>query len=334
MSTIRKILPHDADFHLINQFAKGNYASADIPFKLSDNIQLEFLAACYVLEQDGAIQATAALYNNPHLLFQGKKTFTVGNYECINNDHVATALLLHIAAEAKNAGAEILIGPMNGSTWDNYRFSTHHDYPHFFLEPVHHLYYNQQFIQAGFEVIAEYFSSVSDIIYGQQALIEQEQAFIKKGVTFRSINLHQFESELDKLFDFNALAFSRNFLYSPISKAAFKQKYLSSKSIINPEFVLLAEDKDHLLIGFIFCVKDFFNNKEQSLIAKTIVRHPDEQWRGMGHVLGNLVTTKANAQQYTSIIHAFVYDKGTSLGLTAHFEGEVVKKYALYGKPL
>ncbi len=334
MRHVIKLKPGDPDFYLFENFPEKIYPADSTRFKLPDQLNTDLLASCYVLMDDGEVKSRAALYNNPYLSYNDKKTFCVGNYESVDDLNASFELLQHISLEAKNAGGEFLIGPMNGSTWDSYRFSTHHEHPNFFLEPYHHLYYNHHFLNAGFHVIGKYFSNKGNIIHNQPELIERENELKNAGVNFRNIDLADFENDLEKLYELSSIAFKKNFLYTPISKAAFLKKYNETRKVVNPEFVVFAEDKNKQLIGFLFCVNDFFNTREKSLIIKTAARHPDNKWRGLAHVLFNIVCVRALEQNYTSLIHAFMYDGGTSVGITKDFSGNEYKNYALYGKPL
>lgn len=243
--------------------------------------------------------------------------------------------ILHISTEAKKQGAQILIEPMNGSTWDSYRFSVHHDHPNFFLEPYHHLYYNDHFSNNGFDIIARYFSSIeTNLNFDNPAIAEREIELKKAGVTFRNINLQKYEEELENIFHFNAIAFRSNFLYTPITKNEFIKKYAKTQGLIDPEFVILAEDAERNLIGYFFCIIDFYNKKEKSLIVKTAARHPDKNWSGTGHIIGRMICHRALQKQYQSIIHSFMYEEGTSSNMSKNFLGSIFKNYVLYGKEL
>jgi hypothetical protein len=326
--------PGEANFSLFENFPKEIYPADSIRFKLPESINEEFLVSCYILSIDGKPKARAALYNNPHLSYQSKKTFSVGNYEAIDDITVSSKLLQYIFSDAKKKGAEFIIGPMNGSTWDNYRFSIHNDHPNFFLEPYHHLYYNNHFSNSGFEIIAKYITNIDrDIKFDHPEVLERTEELKKMGITFRNVNLSEYESELEKLFEFNSLAFKTNFLYTPISKETFMKKYSETKKVINPEFVILAEDEKKDLVGYFFCIDDLFG-RERSLIVKTIARHPDKKWQGLGHVIGNMIYRRAFEKKYTNIIHAFVFEGGTSTGISKNFSGGNYKNYALYGKEI
>ena len=96
----------------------------------------------------------------------------------VEDDHISNFFLDHIIKEAKKLNYGFLIGPMNGSTWDNYRFSLHNNFNNFLLEPYHPVYYNQQFLSAGFKPIAHYSSRMNTDFFCDEetVLIERSEA--------------------------------------------------------------------------------------------------------------------------------------------------------------
>jgi len=332
MIQIIKTMPKDKHFHYFEKLPSSLYSTQQLSFKQSEGINNAFLKSCFVLLKDGEPQARVALYDNPYLYYKGKKAVCLGNYECVNDLGISQQLLKKAIETAKKLGAEYIIGPMNGSTWDSYRFSLNHDAPNIFLEPYHHLYYNEQFQAVGFELISRYFSSKdTDLKHDFPRVLEAEKSFRAQGVVFKNVKKADFERELGRLYDFNLSAFQTNFLYTPISKTDFINKYAPVKSIIQSDFLIIAEDDKADLIGFFFCLPDFANPREKSLVIKTIARHPDKRWRGLGHVIGNLIYRNAVKQGYQSIVHAFMMEDGYSKTISKNYSGAPYKNYGLYG---
>lgn len=333
MITITETGPGHADFHLFAELPKRIYPADSIRFKTQDSIPTDFLEACYLLKDGENVVARASIYDNPLLQYGGDHAFSVGNYECADREEYAVALLAHIISQVKTLGGKYLIGPMNGSTWEGYRFLADHDNPLFFTEPYHHLYYNNQFKQTGFETIAHYYSNIDrGIALDAPEILARERELQGRGVTIRPIDLANFEGEIRRVYDFNLVAFKTNFLYTPISREAFMKKYIQTKAYINPQLTLLAEDAEGNLVGYFFCIHDFYNTESKCLIVKTLARHPGAEWRGLGHVIGNVIYRKAVELGYTSAIHSFIYEQGTSTKLSTHFSGTHYRNYLLYGK--
>lgn len=294
-----------------------------------------FIHCCYVLLENEKPKARAILYQNPGLFYKNKKAVAIGNYECAEDENISKSLLNFIIQDAKNLNAAFLIGPMNGSTWENYRFSLRNNFENFLLEPAHPVYYNQQFLSSGFKPIAYYSSRKnSNFFCNNKEVLQKENHLLNFGIAIRNIDIRNFERELENLYPFVCSAFSNNFLFTPISKDIFINKYLQFKTIINPEFVLIAEDENEAVIGFIFCYDDVLNKKEKSLVIKTLARDRSEKWSGLGAVMANQVISQAKSRGYESIIHAFMLDDGNSSETSEKFFGTVYKKYVLYGLEL
>jgi len=333
MITITETGPGRPDFHLFTALPRSIYPQDSLRFKVPDVVPTDFLKACYLLKDGENVVARASIYDNPLLRYAGDHAFSVGNYECADRMEYAGALLAHIVFTVKSWGGRYLIGPMNGSTWEGYRFLADHDNPLFFTEPYHHLYYHNQFKQAGFEAVAHYYSNIDHGLEPDNPeILVRERELQARGVSIRPIDLSNFEAEIGRVYDFNLLAFKTNFLYTPIGREAFMKKYMQTKVYINPELTLLAEDHAGNLVGYFFCIPDFYNTKSKSLIVKTLARHPGAEWRGLGHVIGNVIYRKAAELGYTSAIHSFIYEQGTSTKLSRHFSGSHYRNYVLYGK--
>lgn len=333
MITITETGPGHDDFYLFTELPRHIYPPESLRLKTPDVIPTDFLRACYLMKDGENTVARASIYDNPLLQYAGQHAFSVGNYECADHGEYAAALLAHVASAVKDWGGEWLIGPMNGSTWESYRFLADHENPLFFTEHDHHLYYNDQFGKAGFEPIAHYYSNVDHGLEPDNPeILTRERELYAQGVTIRPIDLSGFEAEIGRVYDFNLLAFRTNFLYTPISREAFMKKYIQTKPYINPDLTLLAEDEAGNLVGYFFCIPDFYNTQSKTLIVKTLARHPDPQWRGLGHVIGNVIYRKALELGYTSAIHSFIYEQGTSTRLSTNFSGTLYRNYVLYGK--
>jgi hypothetical protein len=332
---IIRTMPRDHNFHLFEDLPKQSYPGKNVGAKKLDDHNSSFVHSYYVLLDTAQPKARAVLYQNPGLFYKGETVTTIGNYECVEDDSISNFFLQHIIKEAKTLNRGFLIGPMNGSTWDNYRFSLHNNFENFLLEPYHPVYYNQQFRSAGFNHVAHYSSRINtDFFSDEETVLMKEKRLFDNGLKLRNIDLHNFDKELKKLYPFVNAAFKNNFLFSPIVMPAFIEKYKKIADFINPEFVLIAEDRKDNIVGFIFCYDDLLNKKEKSLVIKTLARDQSKSWSGLGAVMANRIITLAKARGYQSIIHAFMIDDGNSSESSMRFLGNIYKEYVLYGLKL
>jgi len=332
---IIKTMPGDNRFYLFENLPKQLYSAEALHQKHTEDFNIPFIHGYYVLSDNGEPKARAVLYENPGLFYQGKKAIAIGNYESVEDERISNKFLKYFIKEAQKLNANFLIGPLNGSTWNNYRFSLHNDYDNFLLELYHPVYYNQQFLSVGFKTIAHYTSKINtDLFCDHKEVLMKESKLLNAGVTIRNIDLANFNEELQNLYPFICVAFKDNFLFSSISMETFLEKYKKMASLINPGFVLIAEDEQSNIVGFIFCYDDLLNKKEKSLIIKTLARTQSKQWSGLGSVLANRIISLAKKQDYQSIIHAFMKDDGNSSEASKKFFGNIYKEYALYGLQL
>ncbi len=327
--------PGDEHFYLFESIPSKIYPPGSLRLKQSDTINEEFIHLCVVLLINEEPVGRLAIYMNPHLYFEGKTTSCIGNYECIDDIDVASDLILYAEQIIQKLNAQYIIGPMNGSTWDNYRFSTDHAHPNFLLEAFHHLYYKDQFLNSGFQTIGKYYSSLDhEVTCDYPAILELEKKLEAEGMSVRSIDINDYTNELKKLFPFILEAFKTNFLYTSITWESFLKKYSEAIKLINPEFVLIAEDNEKNIIGFIFCYEDPYNTNRKTIVVKTLVRSESKKWHGLGQVIGNKVMRRAKEKGFTACLHAFMYEQGTSKKASTNFQGKIFKRYELYGKSI
>lgn len=332
---IIRTMPGDKNFHLFEDLPNQLYPAKNIRNKIGEDYNNSFRHSCYVLRDKGQSKARAALYQNPTLSYNGQNVITIGNYESVDDDLISNFLLEHITKEAKKLNDGFLIGPMNGSTWENYRFSLYNNFDNFLLEPYNPVYYNQQFLSAGFEPVAHYSSRINtDFFCDEETVLLKEEKLFDSGLKLRNIDLNNFDDELKKLYPFINTSFKNNFLFSHIEMVAFIEKYKKIIDFINPEFVLIAEDEKNNIIGFIFCYDDLLNEKEKSLVIKTLARDQSKSWSGLGAVMANRIISLAKARDYQSVIHAFMMDDGSSSESSRKFLGNIYKEYVLYGLKL
>lgn len=333
--TILLTYPEKENFHLFVECVENIYQESDWKIKKSEAVPRCYLNNCLVLIKNNKALARASIYLNPDLTYQNKKTACIGHYECINDIEVACFFHQQIEAYCKELQMEFIIGPMNGSTWENYRFNVQHYDALFFTEQLQADYYNDFFTDWGMSTISNYFSSkTKQLDFTFPGMKDLENYFKDLKVSIREIDLEKYALELEKLHTFLLEAFKTNFLFTPINKADFINKYLQYKAFIDRRFVLIAEDENQHIVGVIFCIQDIYNTQEKSLIIKTIARNSAKKWQGLGHLLGQKIYKLAHQQGFQSVVHAFIKEEGTSPKISKNFLGTSFKKYKLYGKDL
>lgn len=329
-------MPGEASFQLFSEVPKHLYPANSPRFILGhDPVPSEHLHSCLVLTENGEVIGRCALYNKPGLHFENKKACSIGSFEC-TDDNVAAAFLLAKAIEkAKSLGFEFAIGPMEGSTWNNYRFSNHNDSPNFFMEPYHHAYYGKLWEDFGFQKIAHYISNLdTKPTFDQERIEKWEKQYQENGAVFRSIDLQNLESDLIKLAKFNNEAFQDNFLFTPIAEDDFVKKYLQLEKYFDPELIWVVEDQQGEIQAISFSIPDYLDPTGKTLIVKSLARKKDTPFRGIGAYLAGKTYQIAIKRKFERIIHALMIVDNHSVSISNNYEGNQYKSYALYGLKL
>ena len=297
-------------------------------------LEKEYLEVCLVVLTDKRPVARLGIYLNPHLLIDGKTVATIGAYESVDDAKYWRPMLTKALQISKEKGCTSVIGPMSGSTWNDYRFLEPEDTKSndlFFGEPYNHQSYPRHFKEFGFEKIQSYCSLIDQTPSFKGFSVEESKLnFERKGFVFRSINLNAFEEDLKKIHAFSNTSFKNNFLFSPIDQEEFLRKFLPLKNSMHPSFVLFAEYKKEL-VGLVLSFHDYNSKKIKRLVLKTLVRKKGEKYKGIGKMLSYMVVKEAREQGYQDIIHALMNRTNYSVDLSRKSMGEEFKKYSLYG---
>ncbi len=330
-----KTMPGESKFEVFAELPRALYPQESQRFTLGHDPVTTHLEGCYVLLNANEPVGRFALYANPHLIYQGAPAACIGSYECVDDGPVGDELINRAIDLVNNKGYRWLIGPMEGSTWNTYRFSLHNTHRNFFLEPYHHTYYNDQFVNAGFKEIASYYSHLdTHLNYDIQEQHELEQGYLKNGAVFRNLDLTDLRNELVKLAQLSLEAFCHNFLFTPIEVEEFVSKYEKVGPLLDPDLIWLVEDQDHELHALIFGVQDFQGPAGETVITKSLARKRSSPFHGMGTYLIGKLNETARKKGYKKGIHAMMIKDNASRRISEHFEAHEFKSYALYGRAL
>ena len=285
-----------------------------------------------IVEEEGAVLARASLWNAENRILN-KKTGYIGHFAAKNKE-AGLFLTGYIKEKAKEYGLEYLAGPLDGNTWNQYRFMVEDNKNPFFLEPYNPLEWPEIFAESGYEVIGEYYSV---------KVTEPEKKFrvserIKKvrfysDLTIKKADKENFGKYINEIYDISVKSFRNNFLYSEINRTDFLSLYLKIKDIIDFDFIFMVY-KNNKPIGFAFGIPDYneglYKNKIETVILKTLAVNPEYHNFGLGAVLLEEFHKTAVNKGCKNIIHALIHQSNMS-GKISEKYGEIMRKYHLYG---
>jgi Acetyltransferase (GNAT) family. len=284
----------------------------------------------------------------------------VGHYAAATAD-AGRAVLDRACRRLADEGCTCAIGPMDGATWEPYRFVTERgDRPPFVLEPWHPPDYPEHFRDAGFAPLARYVSAIgADFDEGHAPSPSNPP---RNDVRIRALNLDCFEAELRRLHGLVTASFADNFLYAPLSEDDFVALYRPHRSRIDPTLVRLLEQEQGdgtRLVGLAFLIPDVLQSKTTSslplgaqsktafslplgaqverggsvdaAVLKTLAVHPDLTGQGLGRWLTEHAHRGAQARGYRHVIHALMHEDNVSRNLG---HGPPFRRYTLFRREL
>ncbi|MCL1935512.1 MAG: GNAT family N-acetyltransferase [Defluviitaleaceae bacterium] len=235
----------------------------------------------------------------------------IGPFEMIDKNDGKRKLAQFVEALS---GHERIIGPIEGSTWHNYRLVSYSDgSPIFPMEPQNHLWYNNVYKEIGFEPLKKY--------YSERFTINQVKPYRKSNIVI--IRYFKF-NDLPNFYNISKVGFTNNFLYEPISYEEFEQLYVPQIKKISHDFILVAEINGKA-VGFLFA---FVYNGE--LILKTLATLPDYRTAGVGGRLINTALVKAKTMGINSAVSALTAEDNNSRKVSAKYGGHIFREYTLY----
>lgn len=168
-----------------------------------------------------------------------------GFFECADDPEVAQALFDHVRTWAKGYGMTKLRGPMNPSTnhecgllVEGYETSpsimcTHN--PRYYEKLVEGVGMAKAKDLHAYWVPAQ-LSGISPKLLGQVERIKT-----KAGVTFRRINMRDFDNEITRIMDIYNDAWEMNWGFVPMNEEEFRHMAKDMKLVIDPAFVFFME---------------------------------------------------------------------------------------------
>lgn len=269
-------------------------------------------------------------------LYYGDGYASLGNVEFSANKskNAAFKLLSQAVDIARCNGQQRLIAPLNGDTWHTYRtIIESSDEAKFFLEPDSPLS-AEVLLEANFALIAQYSSSLIDLVASKKAIAEavtKREKAIESSFEIRHFNSNIFNHELNDIFALTLAAFSNNFLYQSISFENFAELYQPIKPYLEDQLVWLAYSQSQL-VGLLFAVPDPLN-KEQ-IILKSVAVHPHFAGLGIASYLLGRAHSEAIKLGFTRSIQALYKDENRSAALTAGLAAKVIRRYGIFALDL
>ena len=281
-------------------------------------------------------------HNRPD--YNGRKTSYIGNVNIHEKYRKNEEQLFNkIFEELKKEGIETIIGPLNGTTWNTYRYVTEKgSRRQFLLEPWNEDYSVSLFEKLGFKPLAGYISTVMEGMNSDgRKNLDKKIEKLKKFDYYKDTRVESAENKdllkvLNKVYDLTVEAFKNNFLYSELEREIFLKMYMSYEDKIVKKFFKMLYLKGEL-IGYVFGIPDYaelgYKGKIDTIILKTIAVSPEYNGKGMGYILINSLVEEAEKEGYENVIYALMHESNISKNIGLQL-GHMLRRYTLFIKEL
>ena len=282
---------------------------------------------------DGDAEASAWWMHVPGV--PGERVGVIGGFAATSIE-AARRVLSFAEAELKRRGCTVAVGPMDGYTWRRYRFVTDPGTePPFFMEPTNPAEWPAWWRTAGFEPLAEYYSSATDDLATRDPRLDGAAARMSAaGISIRPLDPAQFEEDLARIYDVSVVSFQENYLYTPLPREDFFTQYRAIQARVKTELVLLAEQGGKP-VGYVFAVPDYAQAQRgepvTTVIVKTLAVLPARANAGLGALLLGRVHEAAQSLGFTRAIHALMHETNKSRNLSARY-AHTIRRYTLFSK--
>lgn len=199
--------------------------------------------------------------SNVTIINNNNDTYYFGFVNVSHNDD-DLVMINKLKEEVKLLKTEI-IGPMNGNTFYSYRFAIDEFDLKFYPDCTNDEYTYRLFADNGFTIKQQYSSTIATM--NQRIYDLSSRITLSKDYNIKIVSGKECFKYIDQLYDVTIDAFATADYYEKISREAFKNIYMQSISLVNPDLVLVFYNDE--LIGYNFCFEDLEN---RFYVSKTL----------------------------------------------------------------
>ena len=277
---------------------------------------------------DGNHRGRVAAIINPRLLDEhGQPYGLLGFFECEDHDDTAHRLLDQGLEWLAKRGATLVRGPINFTTWHDYRLvASNHVEGWIPGEPYHHDYYPRLWAAAGFASATSFCSNWLDDPAAYMDEVGDRAATCRAaGYEVRALASG---ADRDALFELARVGLAAAWMYSPIERDEFDALTLPGHVDVVAPHAYLVTAADGEPAGFLHTLPVVLDGHQVS-VAKTMAVLPEHRARSVGDLLNHTWIDAQLAVGCRDFVWALVHhDRSASLS------GRMIREYEVYERKL
>jgi hypothetical protein len=260
-----------------------------------------------------------------------KEVGLVGYFECVDSTVYAKEIFNATCEFLKKNEKSVIHGPVDFTTWQNFRISYPSSTPPFFTEPYTLSYYKDLFEDFGFTVAQCNITKVRDVARG--GLIPHEDSFIaarKTGFSFTVATKDMVVDLLPEIYKITLESFRDTWSFIPVSYEEFEYQHDGVDTHVDSGVVVVVHALDGKLAGFCFSVADIFCKDKKKLVVKTLGISPEFQGGNTGKA--TLYFTEATAKQagFEMLYYSTMRTDNKKIQSMTGNTHDIYRKYAAY----
>lgn len=255
----------------------------------------------------------------------------VGHFESVNRDEYAHRVLGAARAHLATRRITSIRGPINMSTWHNFRVSYPETNPPYYLEPFTRSYYKRMFESYGFRAVYRGVSAIQAA--GRTSLARYRSDFLrlrKEGFAFRLADRRTLRPALEDIHRLSSEIFEHTWTFFKITLEEFLYLFGEAYESTGGPLIAAAYHPGGQAVGFIVGDRDVYSRRVNRVVLKTMGVHPDCQGRGVGRALLYMAHRAAAAQGASQLIFSTMRTDNHSIFRLIGGKNPVYRRYEAY----
>ncbi|MBK8946606.1 MAG: hypothetical protein IPM32_15225 [Ignavibacteriae bacterium] len=326
------------------------------PFFINTNNDIELFIA---YKGNAPVGRIAAIKNDTHNKIHNENVGFFGFFESINDQNVANKLLDTAKDWLKKQGFSTMRGPTNPTSNDEYGalLEGFDDTPRL-LMPYNPKYYLNLYDNYGLKKAKDLYAydiQNSEMKKNEKIKRVNDLVVQRYGLKIRSVNMKNFQKELEIFKMIYNKTWSANWGFIPMSEAEIDAAAKDLKPLINPDFVFFAEIKNEV-IGVVLAMPDYnqifktmkgrlfpfqflklYTQKKKITWARVIALGvlPEYQKKGIDGVLYYECLVRAAKHGIYQGEASWILEDNLMMNRGAEtMQGRIYKKYRIYEKEI
>ena len=231
-------------------------------FDPKKNPMLDHCETQFFLLRDGGrvIGRCSAFVDRLAVEHWGQPIGLFGSFECVEDQKAAHTLLGAARDWLAGQGMASMRGPWSFASQEWGLEIEGGDRPPVILAPHNPTYYMENFETFGLTKAIDMFAYLADVDGGysfpERYLTLTDRIAKRYGVRVRPVDMHHLEADVMTIVDLSNRSISDNWGYYPVTAEEARAMARDMRQIVNPEALLIAEDRQGEPIGFALSLPD------------------------------------------------------------------------------